>query len=104
MGFGLPRLIPATSRSGTDEYLIVGFEGLDAIVIDQDGDVRPVTYTDLKTKWVYARKPGVWYSTQAELEDFDDAEETDAERGEGTGDSGGGEPQGPAPQGVGLGG
>lgn len=100
MAFGLPRFIPATSRVGTDEYLIVGFDGMDAIVIDQDGDLRPVTYTDLKTKWVYIREPGIWYSTQAELEDFDDAEETNAERGEGPGDSGGGESQGAASEGV----
>lgn len=75
MGFGLARFIPATSRTGSDEYLILGFEGMDAIVIDQDGDVRPITYTDLKTKWVYLREPGVWYSTQNELDDFEEVEE-----------------------------
>jgi len=75
VGFGLPRLIPATSTRGNDEYLIVGFEGLDAIVIDQDGDVRPVAMTDLKTKYTYLRDLEIWFSSQVEVEDLEEAKE-----------------------------
>jgi hypothetical protein len=79
MGFAPARFIPATSKVGTDEYLIIGFEGMDAICIDQDGDVRPITYTDLTTKWVYMREPGVWLSNQMELDELVESEETPEE-------------------------
>lgn len=70
MGFGLAKFIPAVSIKGEDEYLIVGIDGLDAIVIDQDGDMRPVTMTDLRTKWVYLADVEVWWSNQTEIEDL----------------------------------
>ena len=70
MGFGLPNPIPAVpSAGGGDQYLIIGIDGMDAIVIDQDGDIRPITISDLRTKWVYIADPGVWHSTQMTLED-----------------------------------
>jgi hypothetical protein len=52
---------------------------MDAICIDQDGDVRPITYTDLTTKWVYMREPGVWLSNQMELDELVESEETPEE-------------------------
>jgi hypothetical protein len=68
MGFGLATFVPATA--GTDELLIIGIEGLDAVCIDQDGDLRRITMTDLKTKWLYIADPGVWFNNQAEIEEF----------------------------------
>jgi hypothetical protein len=70
MGFGLATFVPATA--GTDELLIVGFEGLDAICIDQDGDLRVLSLTDIKTKWLYIKEPGVWFNNQAELEEYEE--------------------------------
>jgi len=61
--------IPATSVNGTDQYLIVGLEGTECIVIDQDGDLRPVFITELKTKYRYHPKQEVWYSMQIEAEE-----------------------------------
>lgn len=100
MGFGLSKPIPAASVRGEDHYLIVGVEGLDCIVIDQDGDMRPVTMTDLKTKWVYLTDLDVWYSTQTELEDLQgESDQVEPAGGAGAGDSGTGESEGSAPEG-----
>ena len=73
MGIGLPRFIPATS--GSDELLIVGFEGMDAICIDGEGDLRVMTLTDLKTKWLFVPTLQVWYSNQVELDELIEEEE-----------------------------
>lgn len=62
--------IPAYSIHGTDQYLILGVDGVDCLVIDQDGDLRTVAMFDLKTKWTYIRKHEVWVSTQMEIEDL----------------------------------
>ena len=70
MGFGLATFVPATA--GTDELLIIGIEGLDAVCIDQDGDLRRITMTDLKTKWLYIPDPGVLFNNQPELEEFEE--------------------------------
>lgn len=69
MGFGLAQFVPATA--GTDELLIIGIDGMDAICIDQDGDLRSIDVSSLKTKWMYLREPGVWVSNQVELEELD---------------------------------
>lgn len=71
MGIGLPQFIPASSTRGADQFLVVGLEGLEAYVIDQDGDLRTVNVTDLATKWRYHSTEEVWYSLQEELPEED---------------------------------
>lgn len=80
MGFGLARPVPARSIHGEDEYLILGVDAGECLVVDQDGDMRLVFMSDLKTKMIYLRDPGVWLSTQLEVDDLEEpAEEPEAE-------------------------
>jgi len=79
--FGVSNPIPAHSKLGEDHFLILGFHGLDAIVIDQDGDIRTITYTDIQTEWVYLSDMDVWFNRQVTLEDMEETDENIPHRG-----------------------